>query len=440
MSQQEFNRKSQQVQNFLEDVAYDISRETGFVQRESKMNGKVFAQTLILGWLDNPEASLNELVQCSAQLGVTISESGLQQRLNQQAVEFLKRLFAYSLTTFREGVRLPTEVLKHFSQVNILDSSIITLPAALREVFTGYGMRGGKAALKVQLSFDYLTGDLNAVDLVAGCEPDQNCRLHTTYATPASLHLFDLGYFKQSVFSDLAQAGAYFISRLQTQTALYHNAEDKQALDLVEWLSSQRHPQGELPVYLGRLARVPVRLVFHRLPPDVVEERRRKARAKARRQGKVCSKRYLTLLEWGLFITNVPVHWLTIEQVLMVYRVRWQAELVFKLWKSQASVDKIGVWSRERTLCQLYGRLLALVLFQWTIAPYRFSLLHELSPVKAFRVMRRYALRLLDAVAEGWHSVALILEQLAEDFLRFALKSLRKKSPSTYQRLVHIVA
>lgn len=440
MSQQEFNRKSKLVQNFLEDVAQDFSRETGFVQRESKMNGKVFAETLVLGWMDNPEASLNELVQCSAQLGVEISESGLQQRINEQAVEFLKRLFAHSLTVFREGKRLPDEVLKHFSSVNILDSSIITLPDALREFFAGYGTRGGNAALKLQLSFDYLTGDLNAIDVVAGREPDQNCTLHTTFATPNSLNMFDLGYFKQGVFAELAQAKACFISRLQTQTALYHHADDEQSLDLVELLQSQPQQRGELQVHLGRKARVLVRLVFQRLPPDVVEERRRKAKAKARRQGKACSKRHLTLLEWALFITNVPAQWLTVEQILTVYRVRWQAELVFKLWKSQAKLDKIGVWCRERVLCQLYGRLLAVVLFQWSIAPYRCFQQYELSSTKAFRVMRRYALRLLDAIAEGWHSVAVILEQMTEDFLRFALKNIRKKSPSTYQRLVQVGA
>jgi hypothetical protein len=252
--------------------------------------------------------------------------------------------------------------------------------------------------------------------------------------------LFDLGYFKQSVFAELSRAGAYFISRLQTQTALYQQDDDRQALDLIELLQSQQQPQGELYVHLGRKVRVPVRLVFQRLPPGIVEERRRKAKAKARRQGKTCSKRHLVLLEWALFITNVPAQWLTIEQLLKVYRVRWQAELVFKLWKSQVRLDKIGAWSRERVLCQLYGRLLALVLFQWMIAPYRFTQHYELSPVKAFHVMRRYALRLLEAIAQGWHTVALILKQIAEDFLRFALRNPRKKSPSTYQHLVLVGA
>lgn len=440
MSQQEFTRKSQVMQHMLEEVAEEFSRETGFVQRRSKMNGKVFAQTMIMGWLDNPEATLNELVQGSRQLGVEISESGLQQRINAPAVEFLKRLFVHSVRTFREGERLPEEVLSPFSQVNILDSSIVTLPESLQDVYAGYGVKGGEAALKVQLSFDYLTGDLNAVELVAGREPDQNCTLHTTCAGANSLQLFDLGYFKQGVFANLAQAGAYFISRLQTQTALYHQADDKHALDLMEWLQSQPPALGEGQVYLGYKERLPVRLVFQPLPPDVVEERRRKAKAKARKSGKTCTRRHLALLAWSLFITNVPASWLSVAQVLLVYRVRWQVELIFKVWKSQAKLNKIGAWCQERVLCQLYGRLLALVLFHWTIAPLRFYQHYELSPVKAFRVLQRYALRFLDAMAQDWHLVALLLKQLAEDFRRFALKNLRQSSCSTFQLLVLVGA
>lgn len=440
MSQQECNRKSELMQEVLGKAATDLSRTTGFVQRASKMDGQVFAQTLVMGWLANPEATLNELVQYSAELGVSISEAGLHQRFNEQAVEFLKQLVAYAVRTLREESRLPDNVLEHFSSVNILDSSIITLPETLKEVFAGYGTRGGQSSMKLQLSFDYLSGQLNTVKVVPGREPDQNCELHTDLATPNSLHLFDLGYFKQSVFAELAQAQAYFVSRLQVQTALYKHPDDQHSLDLVKALQLQSQSKGELAVYLGRLARVPIRLVFQKLPADMVAEKRRKAKANARKRGQTCSKRHLALLEWVLFITNVPAQWLTAEQVLMVYRIRWQVELVFKLWKSQSRLDQISGYSYRRVMCQFYGRLLAIILFQWTIAPYRFYWRGELSPTKAFHVMRRYALSFLPLMADRWRSVPAVLEQMIGDFSRYALRNPRKKSPSTYQSLLLVGA
>ena len=436
MPSNEFIRRSAIVQEMLGEEAEKLGRESGFVERQSKMTGAGFATTLILGWLDNPQATLNELIQGSQQLGIDISESGLHQRLNDRAVMFLKALLERSVSLCQERQRLPAEVLQPFSQVNVLDSSIVTLPEELSGLFAGSGQRGCSASVKLQLNFDYLTGALNALEVLAGRTPDQRCDFHRQFAQPNSLHLFDLGYFDQQVFKDLAQAQAYFVSRLQTQAALYWASDDSQAVDLLAVLQSQPARRGELTVYMGRHARVPVRLVFDRLPSSVVAERRRKAKAKARKRGQTASPHRLALLEWALFMTNVPADWLTPDQILVVYRVRWQAELVFKLWKSQAKLKCVGTCKPARVLCQFYARLVGVVLFHWSVAPWRFATMSELSLPKAFRILQRYALRLLDAIAAGWTTVPDVLHRLAEDFLRFAPKNTRKKSPSTYQRLL----
>jgi hypothetical protein len=379
---------------------------------------------------------LNDLVQSSDELGITITESGLHQRLNDQAVRFMKLLLERSIQRFQDRQRLPGEVLRHFSQVNVLDSSIVTLPETLREQFRGVGWRGGVAAAKLQLSFDYLSGALNALEVTSARTPDQTCQLHRQQACPQSLQLFDLGYFDQQVLADLDHQQAYFISRLQTQTALYPTAEASEALDLRALLPAQLEPCGERQVYLGRLTRLPVRLVFERLPPTVVAARRRTAKLKARKHGQTCSERLLALLEWSLFITNVPADFLTPDQVLIVYRVRWQAELVFKLWKSQAKLKHVPPCKPARVLCQFYARLLAVVLFHWLVAPWRFAHSLELSLPKAFRILQRYASRLLQAMATHWVLMPACLQHLADAFLRFAPKNIRKKAPSTYQLLL----
>ena len=437
MSKQEFSRKSKLLQEFLGEIADEEAKASGFVERESKMSGQSFAQTVILGWMENPEGSLNDLVRCSAELGVDISESGLHQRIDGRAVEFLKRLLVRGMQTLREDTRLPEGVFKHFCSVNLLDSSQIVLPDTLQSRFAGKGGRGGAvAALKLQLSFDYLSGSLNTIQLEAGREPDQNCRLQLVYAKPNSLHVFDLGYFKQEVFEQLAEAQAYFVSRLQLQTALYRASNDEQPFDLLAFLNTQSGEINETQVYLGRKTRLAVRLIFQKLPAAVVEERRRKARLRAHQQGKACSQRHLALLEWALFITNVLADWLTAEQVLLVYRIRWQVELIFKVWKSQAKIEHVGAYRLERVLCQLYARLIALVLFHWAVASCRVGHNSELSLTKSFRIMQRYAFRLVETIATGWYELTLLLRKMTEDFLRFALKNSRRKSPSTYNLLL----
>ena len=57
-----------------------IAIESNFVKRERKLNGSNFVQTLVFGWLANPSASLEELTQTAAILGVSISPQGLDKR------------------------------------------------------------------------------------------------------------------------------------------------------------------------------------------------------------------------------------------------------------------------------------------------------------------------------------------------------------------------
>lgn len=149
--------KSECGQRILGEAAARLSYETGVVQRESKLNGRVFAQMFVLGTLANPATTLNDLVQDAATLGVAISEAGLQQRLTDKAVMFLESLLQESLSVWSHRQGLQKELLQGFSQVNILDSTLVQVPKRLSHIFPGFGSHQS-AMLKVQLSFDYLHG------------------------------------------------------------------------------------------------------------------------------------------------------------------------------------------------------------------------------------------------------------------------------------------
>jgi hypothetical protein len=59
-----------------------------------------------------------------------------------------------------------------------------------------------------------------------------------------------------------------------------------------------------------------------------------------------------------------------------------------------------------------------------------------LSLPKAFRIVRRHALRWVDGIAHDGRAIAPISAKITEDFQRFALKNQRRKSPSTYPLLL----
>jgi len=65
------------IQYVLTSVSDFIAGESGFIQRLRKLSGSGFVQTLVFGWLENPRATLEELTQTAATLGIAITPQGL---------------------------------------------------------------------------------------------------------------------------------------------------------------------------------------------------------------------------------------------------------------------------------------------------------------------------------------------------------------------------
>jgi hypothetical protein len=422
MPQVEFIRKSNLLQTLLEEVATQLGAATGFVKRESKMTASKFAMTLILGWLDKPQASLNDLVQVSEDLGVEISESGLHQRMTPEAVSFLAELLQQSIDLMNSTAGLCDEILRQFSAIYLIDSSVITLPEVMQASFAGFASQGSEAAIRFQLCFDYLHGNVCALEAGPGRENDQSSTLIERMITSACLFLFDLGYFNQDTFAKIAEGLAFFVSRYKYGTHLYLNADDQLALDLLAVLQLSQADRYEQICYLGSRQRLKVRLVAQRLPQEVVAQRRRKAREAARKKGHTPSVAYLSLLAWSLYITNTASSQLSFEQIMTFYRVRWHIELIFKVWKSQAKLAQVGDYRPERVLCQLFARLLGLIIFHWMVAPWRVTLDRELSLTKAFNNLQRHITRLLDSIAQGWQTTPTVLARITQAFLKHGLK------------------
>ena len=102
---------------------------------------------------------------------------------------------------------------------------------------------------------------------------------------------------------------------------------------------------------LGIDQRVPARLLAVRVPQDVAAARRRRLRAAAQKKGRQVSAVRLALAAWTVLVTNVPAARLTLREALVLARVRWQIELLFKLWKSHGRVDESRSTKPWRILC-----------------------------------------------------------------------------------------
>jgi hypothetical protein len=114
----------------LEEEANMLAKESGFIQRERELSGADFAQTLIFGWLAEPEITLDGLAQVAGRREVEITASGLHQRFT-PAAQFLQRLLERLTQVRLQAETAPLALLKQFSTVIVEDSGRIHLPAEL---------------------------------------------------------------------------------------------------------------------------------------------------------------------------------------------------------------------------------------------------------------------------------------------------------------------
>jgi hypothetical protein len=71
---------AQAMQEVLTDEAAQAGRTSSFVQRAAKFDGSAFVQTFVFTYLSDPHATVTDLAQTAASLGITITGSGIVQR------------------------------------------------------------------------------------------------------------------------------------------------------------------------------------------------------------------------------------------------------------------------------------------------------------------------------------------------------------------------
>ena len=122
-------------------------------------------------------------------------------------------------------------------------------------------------------------------------------------------------------------------------------------------------------------------------------------------------------------------------EALVLLRVRWQIELLFKLWKSQGQVDTSRRQQPWRILCEVYAKLISLIVLPWVLLVSCWSAADR-SMVKATQTVQAYALALGAAVATAGAEVATQLARIARCIGAGCRINRRKKRPNTYQLLL----
>jgi hypothetical protein len=427
-----------QLQTLFTHDAEQAAHDSEFICRKRKLTGPAFAQALVFAWLDKPTATVDELVTSLARAGVTLKTQSLEDRFTPEAAEFFRLLLGRALDkAIAFNHRSVVPLLRLFQGVFLLDSTSVTLPAVLADALPGCGGRNNpeacKAALKITVRFELTVGRLDGVNLNPGKTADASTELQSSPLPKGSLRLADLGFFDLDVLQGYAAQDVYFISRPVSNLTIFDARGRK--LKLARYLARRRGDHVDEWVWVGAGKKMWCRLLAVRCPEEVASQRRDKAKKEAQDHGRQASEERLEICGWTVFLSNVPGGLLTLQEVWVLYRVRWQIELLFKLWKSDGQIDESRSENPYRVLTEVYAKLLGMVVQHWLLLGCGGAAFSKKSQRKAARAVRdqvsHVAAVLLDAAA-----LLLALEVMARMVAAAGEISTRKRRPSTFQTLL----
>lgn len=429
---------TQAMQTVLTTVADTAARATHFVQRTSKLTGALFTQTLVLGFLANPQATREELAQTAATLGLTISPQGLDQRMTEEAAACLLEVLDHAAATVLAADPVAIPLLSRFNGVYIQDSTLIGLPGTLAHIWRGSGNQhsasAANARLKLSVRLNLSSGELNGPHADHALISDRATLLQEAAIPAGALRIADLGFFDLDVLRQIEQGQGYWLSRLQITTAL--STPQGQRIDLVGLLSRASTAVLDMPIHLGARHRLPARLLAMRVPQEVADQRRRRLREEAKRRGRAPNAAQLALADWTIFVTNVPPELVSVQEALVLGRARWQIELLFKLWKSQGQIDEWRSAKAGAILCELYAKVIGMIVQHWIMVVGCWGYADR-SLTKAAATVRKHAMCLASGLrcAERLAEAIKIIAQCLAAGCRI---NKSQKTPHTYQLLLDL--
>ncbi len=361
-------RMASVLRTVFEKEAPILARQMGVIQRNRKVNGTSLLLLFVLGWLHQPKAGSSALARFAGTLGVTISKQGIEEHWTFKTADWLYEVLLRAVQCLITAKAVTIPLLQRFRGVYIEDGSSISLPDGLERYWRGCRggnrqSRGTQAGVKLTLRVDMAQGTLHGPLLQDGRSHESKSLLQQIPMVKGALWIADLGYFALVRLAQLSKAGVYFLMPLKDGVVTWVEGKRVDVLSVLQAQGQEGDQEYEL--ILGAGKQVPCRLFARRATEAQVKRRHAQQDAYAHKHATQVTQRQREWACWILLISNVPASLLTLSEAFVLLRVRWQIELVWKLWKMQGQVDEWQTKNEGRILCEVYAKLLAVLLQHW---------------------------------------------------------------------------
>jgi|SRR5579859_4666958 len=292
--------------------------------------------------------SLRSVAAWASQAGVAdVSDVSLLDRLR-NAAGWLDQLWQSVLGERIAPVAMPGLGLA----VRLIDATSFSSP------------RAKTTEWRLHMDYRPVEGRFGAAVLTDGRQSEG---FHLFEAAPGELMVGDRGYAKARGLAKIHASQGHFLVRLGWRSLALLDAagNDFDMLGVIATL-----PEGQISAFEVQLAsdakrRRPVcaaRLIFAPLPEGAGQRARQKATRKAKRQGRTILAQGAAAANWLILLASVPGENATADQLVALYRLRWQIELAFKRLKSQLHMDELEAKDPKLARAWLAANLLAALL------------------------------------------------------------------------------
>jgi len=245
-------------------------------------------------------------------------------------------LQSLKLTSLSTGAKFP------FSQIKLHDGCSFQVHDGLQKTYPARFKKRFPAAIELHVTMDLLSGSVDYLSIGADTEPE---RPHSPEATSLNdiLLLTDAGYFDRKKVIDIDQQGGYTI----TQAACSINPVVKAAYDF----------QGNIIKTTANKKLNTLKLKNKNSTLDLT----------------VCWPGYdfefRVIAFWykkkkriGYLVTNLPRETVPASDVVELYRLRWQIELLFKELKSYCNLKKFSTENKNIVTTLIYASFITVLL------------------------------------------------------------------------------
>lgn len=327
------------------------ARETGTVRRHRRVDPVHLFWVVVL-CVGGGERSFAELRRCYEKVtGKTISASSFYNRFTPAFTQFLRELLSVGLEKLIHCAEGTAAALGEIKDILCVDSTIVRLHDALAACWPACRTNHTLAAVKLHTVLNVRGKGPERVKITSERVHDGPV-LRAGQWVKGRLLLFDLGYFRYSLFAAIARHGGFFLTRLKDNAnptlRRLHRSHRGRAI-AVEGLGLQQ--------IRSRLRRAVVdaeaEICFQK---QRYAGRRSKGTMRVRIVGLWDESH--SMYHW--YITNLPLD-IKAEEIGKLYSARWMIELLFRELKSSYKLESIPSRKSHVVEAFLYASLLTLL-------------------------------------------------------------------------------